>query len=75
MVTYPGGFCGSSILLIIPTILVQYARKVKAEEKFNEHNAHKAPYGMNWIIVSYVWAALCIFALIIKIVTGQKNEE
>jgi len=36
MVTYTGGFCGSSILLIIPAILVQYARKAKAEEKFKE---------------------------------------
>mmetsp|Transcript_972 Transcript_972/g.1737 ORF Transcript_972/g.1737 Transcript_972/m.1737 type:complete len:217 (+) Transcript_972:1030-1680(+) len=75
LITYTGGFCGAFIMLIFPTMLVQYGRRMKSEESHKFLNINKSPFQSTfWIYFVYFWAGITISSVIVKTVTGQTGE-
>ena len=76
VITYTGGVCGTFMLLIFPTILVQHARKRKIEETYG-HNFNRSPFqSPAFYVLIYSIASLTILAVIIgPIVTGTTGSH
>ena len=75
LVTYTGGFCGSFILLIFPSWLVLYSRRLNPESKYGCENPNKSPFQSNgWPYMSLVWALITISSVVYKIASGGSGE-
>ena len=44
LITYTGGFCGAFIMLVFPTMLTQYSRKLNPETVHKHENSNKSPF-------------------------------
>jgi len=75
LVTYTGGFCGSFILLIIPSTMVYYARAIPNLEDKHGKNANASPFkSMGWVYLVYTWSAITIVSVVVKIAMGSTGE-
>ena len=71
LVTYTGGLTGVIILLLIPTIFVQMARRMDLESTFNEKNFNKSNFTSPIIpYLLYIFSAVALGILIYGIIRG-----
>lgn len=71
LVTYTGGLTGVIILLLIPTIFVQMARKMDLESTFNAKNFNKSNFTSPLIpYLLYLFSAVALGILIYGIIRG-----
>lgn len=71
LITYTGGFTGVFILLLIPTLFVQGARRLGLEDVFDKTNFNKSSFRHPfWPYLIYAFSALTLGVLIYGLIQG-----
>lgn len=72
MLTYTGGITGTMILLLIPTIFVQGARKLNLEDVYDKNNFNRSPFRHPiWPYVVYLFSLITLGIIIWGIASGS----
>ena len=75
LVTYTGGLTGVIILLLIPTIFVQAARRLNLENTFNRENFNKSNFTSPIIpYLIYIFSVIALSILIYGMVKGGSTH-
>jgi hypothetical protein len=72
LIKYTGGITGCVILLLVPALFVQGARKFNAEDVFDRKNFNKSPFThWAWPYIIYAFAIVCYSVIIYGLITGS----
>ena len=74
LVAISGGIFGAFILLIIPGLLSCFARRRNMEEKLDQANPNRSPFGCAWVVFVIMWAGVTITSVAIKLASGGTGE-
>ena len=77
IVTYTGGICGTFIVLIVPVMIVLFARRherrqAAQEGKKKEENFNASPFqSMAWVVTIVVFSVITLYFVIVGIIKGN----